>query len=193
MELGRRLTSMKTGSDQGNSAIHRSGVAAKIALSVIIVLLARKARADSPVVATLVPKHVFLARGFSVRGGDYFSIEPSFLFVANTKPGSRPIVGVVRPMAGIGGSGIGVGLAFQPIGPIESERPEGVGDYVSILPISLEVHVERMYKPTPWHSATYLGPQLSLSVFVLKASAGLMFNADDQRDRHAQFGIGCGF
>jgi hypothetical protein len=193
MDFGPRLASMKTGSDQGNSAIHRSGVAAKIALSVAIMLLAREARADSPVVATLVPKHVFLARGFSVRGGDYFSIEPAFLFVANTKPGGRPIVGVARPMAGVGGSGVGVGLALQPIGPIESERPEGVEDYVSILPISLEVHVERMYKPTNWHSATYLGPQLSLSVFVLKASAGLMFNADDQRDRHAQLGIGCGF
>jgi hypothetical protein len=184
---------MKTGPDHGNSAIRRSAVGAKIALSVTIMLLAREARTDSPLVATLVPKHVFLAGGVSVRGGDYFSIEPSFLFVANTKPGSRPIVAVARPMAGVGGSGVGVGLAWRPIWPIENERPEGVEDYVSILPISLEVHVERMYRPTNWHSATYLGPQLSLSVLVLKASAGLMFNADDQRDRHAQLGIGCGF
>jgi hypothetical protein len=76
---------------------------------------------------------------------------------------------------------------------IEREGPEGVEGYVSILPISLEVHVERLYKPTHWHGATYLGPQLSLSVFALKASAGLMFNANDQRDRHVQLGIGCGF
>jgi hypothetical protein len=183
---------MKTGSDQGNSAIRRPTMATKIALSVIILLLAREARADSPMVATLVPKHVFLARGFSVRGGDYFSIEPSFLFVANSKPGSRPIVGVVRPMAGVGGSGVGVGLAWDPFA-IEGERPEDVEGYVTILPISLEVHVERTYEPTDWHGGTYLGPQLSLSAFVLKASAGLMFNADDQRDRHVQLGIGCGF
>ena len=156
-------------------------------------LLAPEARADGPMVATLVPKHVFLARGFSVREGDYFSIEPSFLFVANSKPGSRPIVGVARPMVGVGGSGVGVGLAWEPFAPIEGGLPQDVEDYVAILPISLEVHVERMYEPTHWHGATYLGPQLSFSAFVLKASIGFIVNADDQRDRHVQLGIGCGF
>jgi hypothetical protein len=184
---------MKPAADPGNCPIRSFGVGAKLALSVVIMLLAPEARADGPMVATLVPKHVFLARGFSVRGGDYFSIEPSFLFVANSKPGSRPIVGVARPMAGVGGSGLGVGVAWQPFAPIKGELREDLEDYVGILPISLEAHVERMCGPTHWHGATYLGPQISLSAFVLKASIGFMVNADDQRDRHVQLGIGCGF
>ena len=59
--------------------------------------------------------------------------------------------------------------------------------------ISLEARVERMYGPTSWRSATYFGPQLSLSIFVLKASLGLMVDLDDQTNRHLQVGVGFGF
>jgi hypothetical protein len=168
-------------------------MSATIALAVMLMLLSRNARADSPLVVTLVPKHVFLARGFSVRMGDYFALEPAFLFVGDARPGSRPPVGVLRPIAGVGGSGLGVGVAWQPFWPIEGERPEHVEGYVDILPISIEVHIQRMYGPTHWRSATYLGPQLSLSVLFLKASVGWLVNAIDEHDRRPQFGIGGGF
>jgi len=178
--------------DTNHRAPTRLGLAGFIAAASLVTLgLTRSAHADSPLVLTLVPKHVFSARGFSVRNGDYFVLEPAFLFVGDVKPGSRPIVGVVRPMVGVGGSGLGVGFAFEPFfGPIGARDIE---DYVSILPISLEAHVERMYRPTDWRSATYLGPQLSLSIYVLKASVGVMTNVGDQHDRRAQFGIGGGF
>jgi hypothetical protein len=184
---------MRTRPDHRWPSACRAGASAKIALGLALVVFTREARADGPLVATLVPKRVFLARGYSVRSGDYFAVEPAFVFVADARPGTRPPVGVVRPIAGVGGSGLGIGLALQPIGPIAGERPQHVEDYVSILPVSLEAHVERMYWSRHWRSATYLGPQVSLSVYFLKASAGLMVNASDQRDRHAQLGIGAGF
>jgi len=137
--------------DTNHRAPRRLVLARFIAAASLATLgVTRGAHADSPLVLTLVPKHVFSARGFSVRSGDYFALEPAFLFVGDVKPGSRPIAGV-------------------------------------------EAHIERMYGPTDWRSATYLGPQLSLSVYVLKASIGVMTNMGDQRDRRGQLGIGGGF
>jgi len=181
--------------DTNRRASRRSGLARFIVAASLVTLgMSRAAHADSHLVIALVPKHVFSARGFSVRDGDYFVLEPSFLFVGDAKPGSRPIVGVVRPMVGVGGSGLGVGFAYQPFfGPIAGGCDQDIEDYVAILPISVEAHVERMYGPTEWRSATYLGPQLSLSIYVLKVSVGVMTNVGDQRDRRGQLGIGGGF
>ena len=46
---------------------------------------------------------------------------------------------------------------------------------------------------TSWRDATYAGPQLSLSVFVLKASVGWMVDVNDRTEHHAQLGLGFGF
>jgi hypothetical protein len=59
--------------------------------------------------------------------------------------------------------------------------------------VSLEAHIERMYGPTSWRSATYAGPQLSLSLFVLKASLGWMVDLSDRTDHHVQIALGGGF
>jgi hypothetical protein len=50
-----------------------------------------------------------------------------------------------------------------------------------------------MYGPTHWRSATYLGPHLSLSGYLLKASVGWMIDASDRSDSHLQAAIGFGF
>ena len=80
---------------------------------------AHAAHIDTPMVLTLVPKHVFLARGFSVRSGDYVALEPAFLFVGEAKFGSRPMVGVCVRSRVLGGAGLGVGFALEPFEPIQ--------------------------------------------------------------------------
>jgi len=42
-------------------------------------------------------------------------------------------------------------------------------------------------------SATYAGPQLSLSFFFYKASLGEMIDVGDRSDHHIQGAIGAGF
>jgi hypothetical protein len=66
-------------------------------------------------------------------------------------------------------------------------------DALSILPVSLEARLERMYGLTSWRSATYLGPHLSLSALVMKASVGWMTNVNDRGDHHIQLAVGAGF
>ncbi len=60
--------------------------------------------------------------------------------------------------------------------------------------ISLEAHVERTYvEAIGWRHATYAGPQLSLSLFVLKVSVGWMVDVTDRANTHVQVGVGAGF
>ncbi len=50
-----------------------------------------------------------------------------------------------------------------------------------------------MYGWTHWHDATYVGPQVSVSGYVLKASIGWMAAVNDRKDNHIQVGVGFGF
>jgi hypothetical protein len=170
----------------------RTGAIGTLSLAVNLVVVAGNARADDHNIATVVPEHVFMVRGFSVRNGDWFVLEPSVWFARGLVGPSRPIVLVVRPMLGVGGAGVGVGLAptLEPPWP-DAEKCAPTPDFW--LPVSLEAHVERMYGATPWRHATYVGPQLSLSAVVLKASIGWMVDASDRSDGHLQVAIGGGF
>jgi hypothetical protein len=58
---------------------------------------------------------------------------------------------------------------------------------------SVEAHVERMYGPTSWRGATYAGPNVSVSLILLKASLGWMVDLGDHADRHVQVALGAGF
>lgn len=155
-----------------------------IGLALFLVLVGGEARAQNYPVVTLVPEHAFVTRGVSFRQGDWLVIEPSFLLL----PGGRdaPLAVVARPMLGIGGSGLGIGLA-----PIWG--PGGTVDAVTDLPVSFEARIERVYGPTRWRSGTYVGPHLSFSALVVKASVGWMVDLDDRRVRHIQLAIGSGF
>jgi hypothetical protein len=164
---------------------------ARLPLTAILVLLSADARADDPPIPTVVPGHVFLVPGFSVRNGDWVAVEPSFWFTRSLIGPSRPIMLVARLMLGVGGSGIGIGFAptLEPPCPtVETCKTPWFW-----LPFSLEAHVERMYGPTPWRSATYVGPQFSLSAYLLKTSLGWMVDASDRSDSHVQVAIGVGF
>lgn len=132
---------------------------------------------------------MYAVRGASIRNGDYLVIEPSGLFFIG--PIRPPVALVARPMLGIGGSGAGVGLALNPWMREVAGRPD-VDDLMGPF-VSLEAHIERMDWLTSWRSATYAGPQLSLSIFVLKASLGWMVDLGDHADRHIQVAIGAGF
>jgi len=168
----------------------RSGSAAvTIGLTAFLLLISGKARADDYPVLTLVPEHVFVVRGGSVRQGDWFAIEPSFLFVPGSTGRRSPLVLVARPMLGVGGSGAGIGLA--PI--LACSEPCPMTDALMILPVSLEARIERMYGPTSWRSATYFGPHLSLSAYLWKASVGWMVDGNDRSDHHIQLAFGAGF
>jgi hypothetical protein len=162
--------------------------AAAVGLTAFLVLSGGNARADDHPVVTLIPEHLFAVRGFSFRQGDWLSLEPSFLFVPASRGAYSPVV-VVRPMLGVGGSGVGIGLA--PIwgcpGPCDPT------DALMLLPVSLEARIERMYGVSDWRSATYLGPHISISAYILKASVGWMVDVNDRSDHHIQLAIGGGF
>src|SRR5882724_3039321 len=168
------------------------GATATIALTATLVLISGRAHAQNYPVVTVVPQHVFLVRGASFRNGDLFAIEPSGLFLFG--PIGPPVAMVARAMLGLGGSGAGIGLAMNLI----SECPgaelcwQGTDFFMGPF-VSLEAHVERMYGLTYWRSATYVGPQLSLSIFVLKTSLGWMGDVNNRTDRHVQIGFGFGF
>jgi hypothetical protein len=162
------------------------------AILLVLLLLGGSARADGHPIATLVPRHVLLVRGFSVRSGDWFVLDPSFWIARDLVGPRRPIMLVARPMLGVGGAGAGIGIAptLEPPCP-DAEACTPTPFFW--LPISLEAHVERMYGPTPWRRATYVGPTLSFSPYIFKASVGWMVDASDHADRHVQIAIGGGF
>ena len=164
----------------------------RLLLAAAIVLFAATARADDHPIATLVPEHVFMVRGLSVRNGDWVALEPTFWFTRGLTGGGRPIVLVARLMAGVGGSGAGIGFAPTWVPPCPNGAPCTTTPFFW-PPISVEAHIERMYGPTHWRSATYVGPQLSASAYLLKASAGWMVNTGDRRDSHLQVAVGFGF
>ncbi len=148
---------------------------------------------NSPFALTVVPGHVFVVRGASFRSGDLFALEPSGLFFLGA--GRPPVAGVARAVVGVGGSGGGIGLAANLWPSCWGAQPDPGDQGFCIGPfMSLEARVERMYGLSSWRSATYVGPQLTLStVVVLKASLGWMVDVGDRTDRHVQFGFGFGF
>jgi hypothetical protein len=149
-------------------------------------------RADDHPIATVVPGHIFMVPGLSIRNGDWVAAEPTFWFVRKLMGPGRPIVLVARAIVGIGGSGGGVG--FAPTLEPPCRTTEACSETPFFWPpVSLEAHIERMYGPTHWRAATYLGPQLSASAYVLKASIGWMVNVKERSDNHVQVGIGFGF
>src|SRR5436190_13019234 len=85
---------------------------AKFSLIAASLLISGKALAqNAPFALPAVPGHVYVVRGASIRHGDYFSLEPSGLFFFG--PIRPPVAVVVRPMLGVGGSGVGTGLALN--------------------------------------------------------------------------------
>ena len=157
-----------------------------------LLLIGGRAHAQNYWVIPVVPKHVFIDRGGSFRNGDWFAIEPSALFLYN--PIRQPVVMVTRAVLGVGGSGGSVGLAMN----LMPECPDAdlcwQGDDFFAGPfLSLEGRVERMYGPTRWRPATYAGPQLTFSIYVLKASVGWMADVNQRANHHVQVGFGAGF
>ena len=168
--------------------------ATTISLAATLVLISRTACAQNHPVAVLVPEQVYLLpAGISFRNGDYVAIEPTALFFAG--PVVRPVALVVRGVLGVGGSGGGIGLALNALPRCpQAYACWGEGDDFVMGPfVSLEARVERTYFPVGWRRATYAGPQLSLSVYVLKASMGWMFDVTDRNNSHPQLGVGFGF
>ncbi len=102
------------------------------------------------------------------------------------------MVFLARAIVGVGGSGGGIGLGPTWASPCQT-ADECKGEPFFWPPVTLEAHLERMYGPTPWRSATYVGPQVSCSAYVLKASVGWMVDASDRHDPDVQVGIGFGF
>ena len=157
-----------------------------------LMLIGGRAQAQNYPVLTLLPEHVFLVRGGSFRTGDVLAVEPSALFLFG--PIRPPLAGVARAMVGLGGAGGGIGLAMNLISPCPHGDLCWQGDDFFLGPfVSLEAHVERMYWLTSWRNATYAGPQLSLSLFVVKASVGWMADVSQSTNHHVQFGFGAGF
>jgi len=183
---------METNPRRFDFASGLGGAAATISFAATLVLTSGKARAQNNPVVIVVPEHVFLVRGASFRNGDLIAIEPSGLF--SFGPIGPPVVMVARAVLGLGGSGGGIGLAINPIPQCPGTEMCWKGEDFFTGPfISLEGRIERMYGLTSWRSATYVGPQLSLSIFVLKASLGWMIEVDDREDQHLQIGFGAGF
>ncbi|HEX3905767.1 MAG TPA: hypothetical protein VH853_23275 [Polyangia bacterium] len=168
--------------------------AATISLMATLVLTGGIARAQNHPAATLVPGHAYLLpAGISFRQGDYVAIEPSVLFFVG--PVVRPVALVARGVLGVGGSGGGLGLAIntRPRCPSAYDCWREDDDFFMGPFVSLEARVERTYLPIGWRRATYAGPQLTLSVYVLKASMGWMFDVTDRTNNHPQLGVGFGF
>jgi len=183
---------MQTNPNHVSCADRLGGATAAILLAATLVMISGRAHAQNYPVATVAPGHMYVVRGFSIRNGDYLVLEPPVLFFFGP---IRPRVTLVaRPMLGVGGSGAGIGLAMN----LMPSRPGGeprtpAADYFMGPFVSLEAHIERMYGPTNWRSATYAGPQLSLSLYVLKASLGWMVDPGDGTDHHVQIALGGGF
>lgn len=170
-------------------------LATKVVLTaVVLVLLSHDVGAtEAPPAEEVVAGHVYVARGASFRHGDWVALEPAGVFMFGPPGAGRPVVLVARPVLGLGGSGVGLGLATSLTPPCLVAQPcdpiaffwSGVG--------TLEARIERMYGLTTWRDATYLGPQLTLSFSLIKASVGWMVDVNDRSDRHLQIGFGGGF
>jgi hypothetical protein len=162
---------------------------AKVVLTAVLMLVGGRAYADDHPTVTAVPGRLVVVRGFSFRNGDWFAFEPSGLVLLGAPDHGGPVVGVVRAVAGVGGSGAGIGLAKN----LNPDCPCAVDDLASGPFLIIEGRVERTYGRTRWRGATYLGPHLSLSAYIFKISVGWMIDVNDRSDRHVQIGIGGGF
>jgi hypothetical protein len=188
-----KLGTMKTNPRHFCFAGRLAGAKATLSLTATLILISGRAHAQNYAAATVVPEHVYMMPGYSIRNGDLVAIESSCLFFFG--PIRRPAALVARAMLGAGGSGVGVGLAGNVTPPRPGEEVTLQGDDFFWGPfVSLEAHVERMYPLlTSWRHATFVGPQLSMSIFVLKASVGWMFDVNARTDQHLQIGLGAGF
>lgn len=160
--------------------------------SVVIMFTGAGVQADDHPIAPVVADHVFVVPGVSVRNGDWVAFEPALWLTRTLVGPGRPIVFVVRGIVGLGGSGAAIGIA-PTLEPPCPTRELCTHTPFFWPPASLEGRVERMYGLTHWRAATYAGPHLSLSAYLIKASIGWMVDVNDRSDNHVQVGIGFGF
>jgi hypothetical protein len=170
-------------------AVALGSATAKVALAAVLLLVGGRAYADDHPTVTAIPGRLVVVRGVSFRNGDWFAFEPSGLVLLGAPDRGGPVVGVVRAVVGVAGSGGGIGLAKS----LNPDCPCAVDDLAGGPFAILEGRIERTYGRTRWRDATYLGPHLSLSAYIFKISVGWMIDVNDRSDRHVQIGIGGGF
>ena len=103
-----------------------SGATATIALAATLVLISGRAQAQNYPVVTVAPGQVYMVRGVSIRSGDYVVLEPSALLLFG--PIHPPFAVVARPMLGLGGSGVGIGLAMNLGAATQARSAQCAGD-----------------------------------------------------------------
>jgi len=104
-----KATTMMRGIERTRRVLGRADT--KTCFIAVFLLSSGNARAQNYPVLTFVPGHVYVVQGASIRNGDYLVLEPSGLFFF--EPIARPVAFVARPMLGVGGSGVGLGLALN--------------------------------------------------------------------------------
>jgi hypothetical protein len=162
------------------NALARIGLA-----SVVVILLAGEAEARAPEART--------ALGAELRNGDWLAVEPvGLVLLAGSDEGAN-VAAMVRVVLGVGGSGMGIGLATGLGGPCIKPEPCELRDSLFSSIIGVEARAEHMYGPTGWRRATYVGPHLSFGGIFLKGSVGWMFDVHDRADNHFQIGVGSGW
>src|SRR4051812_38012881 len=117
---------------------------ATISLAAALVLIGARAHAQNYDSVTVVPGYFTMVRGASFRNGDLVALEPTGLFFV--APIRQPFALLARPILGLGGSGLGIGLAWNPLPECPSEGPSEKlcwrGDDFFTGPfVSLEGHV----------------------------------------------------
>jgi hypothetical protein len=120
--------------------------------------------------------------GASVRNGDLVAVDGLGVLLLSTP---SPVALVIRGELGLGGSSAGIGLATNAFGSA-SPGDWRIDDFLGSGILSLEARVSRMYGPTTWRSATYIGGQLSFACIIFKPALAWMVAADDPRDEHFQ-------
>jgi hypothetical protein len=134
-----------------------------------------------------------VAGGAEVRNGDWLALEPvSLTLLAGSGDGPN-VASSARVVLGLGGAGLGVGLATGLGGPCVEPAPCALRDSLFSSIVGIEARLERMYGPTTWRHTAYLGPQLSFAGIFGKFSVGWMFDVKDKADNHFQFGLGGGW
>jgi len=139
------------------------------------------------------PFEVGAVPGISVRNGDWVAVDGLGVLLLGAPTAITMAAVVIRGEIGLGGSSAGIGLATNAFAanctlPDTYDMSEFLGTGI----LSLEARVARMYGPTTWRSATYVGGQLSFAGILWKPAIAWMVATDDPRDRHTQITI-CGF
>ena len=128
-----------------------------------------------------------LVPGFRVRNGDWFVVDALGIALLGPPARTRAVAVVARGEAGIGGAGMGVGVATNALpGPYPAPGGVQMSDFVGSGIGILEARAEWTYGLTSWRRTTYVGGQLSLAAVVFKPSVGVMVDAHDRRDRRVQ-------